>query len=201
MNVVDLLNIGQNGVITTADFRNSARERGIKWQSMLCNITRWVREGIFQRVTRGYFIAGNSQVDPKVISCGIITDGYVSFETALSSYGMILEQVYSIDVACPRRIASFSVRDVQVRAVKIPPSLFWGYELKQTGNNYYRIASPHKALFDRLYMDKSARPVPEYFEEMRLEQGMLDLDEFTAISDVSTKIKKFVSPLKEYLNE
>lgn len=100
-------------------------------------------------MTPGYLVAG-----------AICSPSYLSFDFALSYYGLIPERVYTYTSAsCGKRkkkiyqnpLGTFTYRDVPVSA--------FPYEimLKSEEGSVFAVASPEKALCDKLYTMKPVR--------------------------------------------
>ena len=201
MNLTEIYRINHGGLLRNRDFRAFSINNGIQWQSVLVNISRWQKQGLLEKVTRGAYLVRDIDVYAPAVACQLLPDGYLSLEYAMVQHGMILDRVYHIDIATPRRVKSFNIRDQKIKVTKIPPSLYWGWEITQTIHGTIRMATPEKALFDRIYLDRTALPAYEYFEDMNLQPDAVDPDRFSEISSHSPKVKRFASCLKEYCNE
>lgn len=117
--------------------------------------------------TPGYFLAGS-----------IYGPSYISFDFALSYYGLIPEAVYTVTCATYDKkkkkkyeniFGTFTYRDVPKEAFPV------GIKLIQDGDYYYRIAEPEKALCDKLY---TLNPVSNtrQLETLLLDYLRIDLD-------------------------
>jgi predicted transcriptional regulator of viral defense system len=73
---------------------------------------------------------------------------YLSFESALSRYGLLSQVPYALTFTTTRKSVRKKLGDtvVEYRSLKVP--LFFGYEKRGA----LFMASPEKALVDRLYM-------------------------------------------------
>ena len=103
-------------------------------------------------------VKGLYETDPSVpgylLAGSIYGPSYISFEYALSYYGMIPETVYVITSATFEKkkkkkyitsFGTFTYRDVPSKAFPL------GISVLKEGDYYYRIAEPEKALCDKLY--------------------------------------------------
>ena len=117
--------------------------------------------------TPGYLLAGS-----------IYGPSYISFDFALSYYGLIPEAVYTVTCATydkkkkkkyENTFGTFTYRDVPKEAFPV------GIKLIQDGDYYYRIAEPEKALCDKLY---TLNPVSNtrQLETLLLDYLRIDLD-------------------------
>ena len=116
-------------------------------------ITRMIETGELIPLNRGIYET-NPSVSPVCLAASIYGPSYVSFEYALSFYGLIPERVSTVTSATFEKnrrktftnaFGAFSYRDV--------PSAVFPLELRiETEGDYaFRIASPEKALCDQLY--------------------------------------------------
>jgi predicted transcriptional regulator of viral defense system len=201
MKVTDLYNIHHGGLIQAADFKAYAISHGLCWSSMLTSISRWQKQGILKRVTRGAYLLRNVEVNAPVAACTLVSDGYISLEYAMQQHGMILDRLYRVDIACVRRVKSFRIGETEVKVTKIPPRLYWGWEVEESIHGTVRVATPEKALFDRIYLDRTAAPSLSYYEDMGLQAHSLDANRFAELAYLSPKVSRFVSSLKEYCHE
>ena len=123
--------------------------------------------------TPGYLLAGS-----------IYGPSYISFEYALSYYGLIPERVSTITCAtCDKKkkkeyntdFGTFTYRDVPVLAY--PEEII----LKEENNYSYQIATPEKALCDKLY---TLAPLNNYtnLENMLFNDLRIDEEEFTKLN-------------------
>jgi predicted transcriptional regulator of viral defense system len=165
------------------------------------NLSRWQREGLLERVTRGAYLLRDVKTYAPAVACLLVPDSYISLESAMSHHGMILDRIYRTDLACVRRVKSFSVRGTEIRVSKIPPHLYCGWNMEESIHGTVRMASAEKALFDRIYLDRNAVCDCTYFEEIGLQPDAINIDRFNELTALSPKVKTFLTPLKEYCNE
>ncbi len=155
-------------------------------------LNRKVKSGELIPIVKGLY-EDDSSVPGYLLAGSIYGPSYLSFEFALSFYGMIPEAVYTFTSATYDKkkkkmyetpFGSFSYRDV-------PPSVYpLEIRLKHEGDYYFQIASPEKALCDQLYALPPVKNQKELqkllFEDLRidLEQyDKLDFDTLVSLSD------------------
>lgn len=201
MNVTDIYHIHHGGIIRTRDLKAFAISHGLKWSSVLVSVSRWEKQGVLTRITRGTYLVSGIEVHAAVAACTIIPDSYISLEAAMAHHGMILDRTYRLDLACIRRVKGFRIQETDVVPHKIPERIYWGWTLQASVYGTIRVAPPEKALFDRIYLDASASPDYTYFEDLGLQPDTLNLENFTDIASCSPKVKRFVKPLKEYCHD
>jgi len=152
-------------------------------------ISRMVKKEQIIRLKRGVYVFGekyrNGAVDMIAAANMLYAPSYVSFEYALSYYGLIPERVYEITSASFRAkksfdtpIGHFGYRKIPLRAFSI--GVDWLFD-KQSGGRL--IATPEKALCDKVRSDRgvgsmSQRQLADYLEyDLRIEwHDLLTLD-------------------------
>ena len=155
-------------------------------------ISRMKRCGELFSLTRGiYETSGNV---PGYCLAGVIYGpSYLSFDYALSVYGLIPEAVYTYSSATfdkkkakelENHFGRFTYRDV-------PPEAYpFGIVIKEENGYLYRIAAPEKALCDKLYTMPpvtSQREIERMlFEDLRIDGAefeKLDADDILQIGN------------------
>ena len=119
-----------------------------------------IRNGLYEtdENTKGYLLAGS-----------IYGPSYISFEYALSYYGLIPERVSTITCA------TFNKK--KKKKYDTPFGTFTEIILKEENNYSYQIATPEKALCDKLYTLKSLKNYSN-LEKMLFEDLRIDIEEF-----------------------
>lgn len=145
-------------------------------------IRRLVDNGELYPLTRGiYETDGN--VPGYCLAGAIFGPSYLSFDYALSVYGLIPEAVYTYESATfdkkkakelENHFGRFAYRDVPQEAYP------YGISIIEENGYTYRIATPEKALCDKLYIMPAVTSQREIgrmlFEDMRI-----DSDSFAAL--------------------
>ena len=172
-------------------------------------LSRMVHRGECFQIIKGLYET-DKNVSAHLLAGSIYGPSYISFEYALSYYGLIPEAVYTVTCATFEKkkkkkydtpFGSFSYRDV-------PSAVFPLFlELKQEGDYWYRIASPEKALCDQLYKMNPVNNIKELdsllFEDLRVDEtelGMLNQDIIAELCDKyhATNIKKLRTLLRRF---
>lgn len=81
----------------------------------------------------------------------LLAPSYISFEYALSRYGIIPESAYSITSATTKITREFTAQGKVYEYNKIKPIAYRGYRTEKQGSATVLIAEPEKALADYLY--------------------------------------------------
>ena len=114
---------------------------------------------------------------------------YVSFEMALSYYGLIPEGVYAVTTVSTKKTAKFTTPVASFSYRKIKPSLFFGYQLQKQKGQGYKIAEMEKALLDYLYLN------PKIAQEADFYEWRFNSEEFLAKSDIA-KMHKYAAAFR-----
>ncbi len=170
-------------------------------------LSRMVRQGECFPITKGIYETDRN-VPGHLLAGSIYGPSYISFEYALSFYGLIPEAVYTITCATFEKkkkkryetiFGTFTYRDV--------PSAAFPLELRlvREGDYFYRIAEPEKALCDKLYIMPTVSNAKELAvmlsDDLRMEESelrKLDVSKIAMLSQRyhSTNVKKLVTLLR-----
>lgn len=146
-------------------------------------IRREVQRGMLVQVARGLYET-DPRADGKYLAGAIYGPSYLSFDYALSVYALIPEMVYNTYTSatyCKEKIKRyenafgiFLYRDVPATAYPL------GIELKAENGYSYQIATPEKALCDKLYTLSPVYSV-KALKELLFEDLRIDADAFHAL--------------------
>ncbi len=155
------------------------------------------------KVVRGLYETKKS-VSPILLSSAIYGPSYISFETALSFWGLIPEKVVATTSATfgKNRTKSFDTENFGLFLYRDIPSAAFPYEvyIKSENKRNFLIAGKEKALCDTLYKAEpllSGKHLREYlFENLRIEESELysaNLSVICQLCDLykSTNLKLF----------
>lgn len=141
-------------------------------------IARMIHSGELIQMRRGLY-ATRRDLNPLCIAASIYGPSYISFETALSYYGLIPEGVYEIISATLKRPKEYETDFGRYRFQTVPEVVYpIGVERAVESGMPFLIASPTKALCDRIAREpgmRSTSDVRRWAELMRL-TGELELD-------------------------
>lgn len=135
----------------------------------------WQRQGKVHKLRRGVYTLNDDDrrtpLPPFLISNVLYAPSYVSLESALSFFGLIPEQVVRTTAVTPRKTADFENHYGTFSYRSLKKSLFFGYEsVKIEGDLSIFLATPEKAILDKVYFDPGFRPEEDYFlENLRLQ--------------------------------
>lgn len=169
---------GENMIITSNIVKNNL----YKYSNKETKLSRDVRECKLFKIINGLYET-DPNTSPYLLAGSIYGPSYISFEYALSFYGLIPERVTTITCATfdkkkkkqyDTSFGVFTYRDVPV--LVYPEEII----LKEENNYSYQIATPEKALCDKLY---TLAPLNNYsnLENMLFNDLRIDEEEFNKL--------------------
>lgn len=134
-------------------------------------VARMIHAGELIQLRRGLY-ATRRTINPHCLAASIYGPSYISFDTALSFHGLIPEAVYEITSATLKRSQEFENTFGRYRYSAVPKKVYpLGIERRTEGGIPFLIASPTKALCDRIALEprmRSMSDVRQWAELMRL---------------------------------
>lgn len=152
MKLIDIQNliIEKNiKVFTVSEFARIMGLSNIAAQKLL---ERYTRRNIFSRLKNGLYATRLNPPSSFLIANKIYRPSYISFETALSYYGIIPESVYTTTSATTKTTREFLADGKTFIFHKIKTQAFTGYSPIRVGDDLILIALPEKSLIDYLYL-------------------------------------------------
>jgi hypothetical protein len=141
-------------------------------------IARMIRSGALIQLRRGLY-ATRPDINPLCVAASLYGPSYISYETALSFYGLIPEAVHEIISATLKRPRQFENGMGRFRFHAVPEEVYLiGIDRVTDAGLPFLIASPTKAVCDRIAREpgmRSMTDVRRWAEIMRLDVEM-DLD-------------------------
>ena len=167
---------GANMIITTSILRQKYSD----YANPLDKIKRDADSGVLFRLTRGLYET-DSSVDPCFLASSILSPSYLSFDWALSYYGLIPEKVFSITSASlgMRKNKTFTNSFARFEYSDIPVEAFSeGLTYLENGNYIVKIATKEKAICDSLTKWRVVRNINDLKELLFIDKR-IDEDEFS----------------------
>lgn len=155
-------------------------------------LKRLKKAGVIVPVIRGFYRLSDVTFEAENIATTVMYPSYVSFESALSKYGIINQGLFGLTLATTRHSKRIRIEGVTCEYSQIKPKLFFGFNLL---NGVY-IAEPEKALLDTLYLISLGKKEINY-EEWYV--SGLDRDKVTRYSQAFGK--KITKLAEEILNK
>lgn len=185
MDFINRLRALDRGFFTIADMEKIT---GLSRESLRVALTRLTAKKVLTRVKRGVYQLSLSEIDVKKIANQLYYPSYLSFETALSLYGILSQIPHTQTFASLKKSKKMVVFNTEVEFTQLKEELFFGYTLKQS----IYIAEPEKALLDQLYLMSRGK------RSINIEE--LDLQTINK-EKLAEYAKKFPSYINKYVNE
>ncbi len=157
------------------------KEKYSKYSNPLDKIKREAQKGNLIRLTKGIYET-DKNVDPCLLASVILSPSYLSFDFALSYYGLIPERVFAITSATlrVRKNKTFENSFARYEYTDIPANAFSeGLTCIEKGDYIVRIASKEKAICDSLYKWRVVKNINDLKELLFIDKR-IDEDEFAS---------------------
>ena len=172
------------------------KERYSNYANPLDKIKRDADSGVLIRLNRGLYET-DSSVNPCLLAAFILSPSYLSFDFALSYYGLIPEKVESITSASLnlRKNKTFINKFGRYEYSDIPSSAFSeGLTYFKQGDYIVKIATKEKAICDSLSKWRVAHSAKELkellFEDKRIDEEEFKTCDFKLMSRLAALYKK-----------
>jgi len=154
-----------------------------------------LKDNVLEAIKKGLYIAGPAlkagKPEPFLLANHILGPSYVSMDTALSHYGLIPERVYEISSMTTKASRQFDTPMGIFSYTRLPlPYYAFGIrQLKLSDNQYALVASPGKALFDKVVttaglLFRSKKEVTDYLiDNLRMDEDNLKSLDLKAMAE------------------
>jgi hypothetical protein len=148
-------------------------------------VSEWLREGALQPLRRGLYLTGptlrHTPACLPLLANHLLGPSYVSLDFALALHGLIPEGVAEITSVTPRPSRTLTNSYGRFSYSHLPLRFYaLGQQLGEGPDGLcYLIASPTKALVDRLVLSRNLTPLSRMamrewlLEDLRLDEGLL----------------------------
>ncbi|MFH1657599.1 MAG: type IV toxin-antitoxin system AbiEi family antitoxin domain-containing protein [bacterium] len=160
MKILDFIKKLQNldrDYFTIADLEKIT---GLSRPSLKVALSRFAAQGVLIRLKRGIYALTGASLKIKKIANQLYYPSYLSFESALSYYGILSQLPYVQTFATTKPPKRLTLGETEIEFRQLKKELYFGYVLK---DNIY-IAEPEKALLDQLYMVSKGKATLEVKE-------------------------------------
>lgn len=110
-------------------------------------INRFIKAGILERLGRDVYVPALGGYNLEEIAIALYAPCYISFESALSKYGILSQLPHTLTLATSRRSKKIRLGGREVEYRRLKEELFFGYQFLDK----IALAEPEKALLDQLY--------------------------------------------------
>jgi len=147
-NVVEKLKEKKMSIFTPLEFK---RVFGVSNWACQWFIKTHTKEGLFIKLRSGLYMLADYPANQYLIANRLYEPSYISFDTALSFYGIIPETIYTVTSATTKTTREFKVENICFVYHKLKRVAYTGYKAIKYLDNTILIAEPEKALADYLY--------------------------------------------------
>lgn len=116
--------------------------------SLYVTLNRLVKAGVLIKLRRGVYQPEFQSLELEKVANEIYYPSYLSFESALSRYGILSQIPYTLTFATTKRSKKLTLSGREVEYRQLKKDYFFAYTIKE---GIY-IAEPEKAILDQLYM-------------------------------------------------
>lgn len=161
-------------------------------------LNRLVKSGVLIRLKRGVYQPEFQSLELEKTANELYYPSYLSFESALSRYGILSQIPYSLTFATTKTTKKQSLAGREVEYRQLKDELFFGYTL--VGGIYF--AEPEKAILDQLYLMSKGKIVSDISEWSLVGLDKEKLFKYSKKfpQSVQKKIKKLASRIGEYIS-
>lgn len=145
LNFIKKLESFKRDYFTIADLEKIT---GLSRPSLKVALSRFVEKAVLIRLKRGVYAQADTSLNLARVANQLYYPSYLSFESALSYYGILSQAPYTQTFATIKPSKKITLGETSIEFRQIKKSLFFGYSFK---DKIY-IAEPEKALLDQLYM-------------------------------------------------
>ncbi len=111
----------------------------------------YVKKGFLVKLKNNLYCLAENPPSPYCIANKLYSPSYISFDTALSFYGIIPETIYTLTSATAKTTRKFEAAGIAYHYFHIKKEAYTGYIPLKHDENIVHMAEPEKALADYLY--------------------------------------------------
>ncbi|OGJ16273.1 MAG: hypothetical protein A2632_00010 [Candidatus Pacebacteria bacterium RIFCSPHIGHO2_01_FULL_46_16] len=152
-------------------------------------LAKLVDNGWLIRIKRGLYIIsdfsnrGFLSLSPYIVASLLVKDSYVSFESALSYYGMLDQLTSKIISIAKIRYKTTQLDNLEYRFAHTKDQFYFGWQEVIISNKIAHIATAEKALIDMIHFHKSKYAIDLVIEKLKEHKDDLHI----------TKLSKYIS--------
>ncbi len=170
-------------------------------------ITKLVQNGWLIRIKRGLYTIsdfsgrGFLSLSPYLIANLLAQDSYVSFESALSFYGMSDQLMNKVVSVSKNRHKIVQLSSIEYDFINTKEQFFFGWEKVKIDSKMVQIASAEKALIDIVHFQKSKYSIDLVIEKLQKYQNDLDMEKlYKYVNRMSTTTIKVFGFILDLIN-
>ena len=117
-------------------------------------LSRFVKKGLIFRIKKGLYCFNKEDIDELVLAFYLYQPSYISLQTALFYYGVIIDIPQTVTSITTIRPKFFKTPFGNYQYYKVKTDLFFGYQQIKIKESYINMATLEKALLDYFYIYK-----------------------------------------------
>jgi len=160
-------------VFTSADLQKILQTKSDTYSYVVAG--KLVKEGVLERVSKGYY---NRPSDFEIANA-LYRPSYVSLDSALNYYGILVQSPQQITSVTTKRVTSIKNGGKTFSFVQITPKYFSDYQIVDN----FLIATPEKALVDMMFTVALGRA------SLSIEELNLQSIDKNKVNELASKIK------------
>lgn len=165
MELVQIIKILENSKQKIFYTRDLKKLLNIKKENTLYKTAqKLLRKKILNRLTKGVYFFTSNPPNEFEIANSLYFPSYISLESALNFYGILIQAPYQIISVTPKRPKEIKVNKREYIYLHLSPKYFWGYQRIDN----FTIAQSEKAVIDEIYFASKGREIVD-FKECNLE--------------------------------
>jgi len=164
-------------VFTSADLQKILQTHSDSYSYVVAG--KLVKEGVLERVSKGYYILTSNRPSDFEIANALYRPSYVSLDSALNYYGILVQSPQQITSVTTKRVASIKNGGKTFSFVQITPKYFSDYQVVDN----FLIATPEKALVDMMFTVALGRA------SLSIEELNLQSIDKNKVNELALKIK------------
>jgi len=141
-------------------------------------VSRLIESNVITKIIKGYYYLNTKKPTDFEIACYLIRPSYISFESALHYYNILVQAPYTITIATSKISKKIILEDKEYRYSLLNRKYFTDY----IKIDNFLIATPEKALVDTLYSVSLGR------RSISLEELNLQSIDKRKVLDLASKI-------------
>jgi len=164
-------------VFTSADLQKILQTKSDTYSYVVAG--KLVKEGVLERVSKGYYILTSNRPSDFEIANALYRPSYISLESALNYYGILVQSPQQITSVTTKRVTSIKNGGKTFSFVQITLKYFSDYQIVDN----FLIATPEKALVDMMFTVALGRA------SLSIEELNLQSIDKNKVNELASKIK------------
>ena len=168
----------------------------VSQQSLSVTLNRLVKDGVLIRLKRGVYQPVFQDRKLEKVANELYYPSYLSFESALSKYGILSQTPYVLTFATSKPSKRLNLGNKEIEYRQLKEEYFFGYVL----DDGVYVAEPEKAILDQLYMTSRGISISDMSEWslINLKKGKLTQYSKKFPLTVQNEIRKLIPRLGQH---